>query len=57
VLCPPLSIPPGYAEEGASISINRLQVTAYSARPCLAVRRNSSHRIPDESGEDSEDIL
>ncbi len=24
---------------------------------CLVVRRNSSHRIPDESGEDSEDIL
>jgi hypothetical protein len=29
----------------------------YSVRSCLAVRRNSSHRIPDKSGEDSEDIL
>jgi hypothetical protein len=42
---------------GASISINRVQATAASVRSCLAVRRNNSHRIPDESGEDSEDIL
>jgi hypothetical protein len=31
-LLPKLSIPRGYAEEGASISINRLQPTAYSVR-------------------------
>ena len=34
-----------------------LQPTASSVRSCLAVRRNSSHRIPEESGEDEEDIL
>jgi IS4 transposase len=31
-----LSIPRWYAEEGASISIKRLQVTANSVRSCLA---------------------
>ena len=34
-----------------------LQPTPYSVRSCLAVRRNSSNRIPEESGEDLEDIL
>ena len=34
-----------------------MQATGNSLRSCLAVRRNNSHRIPDESGEDSEDIL
>jgi hypothetical protein len=33
---PTTSIPPRYAEEGASISIKRLQATADSARSCLA---------------------
>jgi hypothetical protein len=34
-----------------------LQATAYSVRSSLAVRRNSSHCIPEESGEDLEEIL
>src|SRR5712691_6429917 len=34
-----------------------MQATAGSVRSCLAVRRNSSNRIPDESGEALEDIL
>ena len=34
-----------------------VQATAYSVRSCLAVRRNSSNCIPEESGEDLEDIL
>jgi hypothetical protein len=34
-----------------------MQATANKLRSCLAVRRNSSHRIPDESGQDLEDIL
>jgi hypothetical protein len=40
-----------------SISIIGLQATAASVRSCLAVRRNSSNCIPEESGEDLEDIL
>jgi hypothetical protein len=35
----------------------RMQVTANSVRSFLAVRRNSSHCIPEESGEDLEEIL
>jgi hypothetical protein len=34
-----------------------LQPTPSSVRSCLAVRRDSSNRIPEESGEDLEDIL
>lgn len=34
-----------------------LQATANSVRSCLAVRRNSSNRIPEESGEDLEEVL
>ena len=34
-----------------------MQATGNSLRSDLAVRRNSSHRIPDESGEDVEDRL
>jgi hypothetical protein len=34
-----------------------LQLTPSSVRSCLAVRRNSSHCIPEESGEDLEEIL
>jgi hypothetical protein len=34
-----------------------LQPTPRSLRSCLAVRRNSSYRIPEESGEDLEEIL
>src|SRR5713226_2688439 len=34
-----------------------MELTTYSVRSCLAVRRNSSNRIPDESGQDLEDIL
>jgi hypothetical protein len=41
----------------ASAPNKGLELTASSVRSCLAVRRNNSHRIPDESGEDSEDIL
>jgi hypothetical protein len=33
---PTTSLPPGYAVEGASISINALQLTAYSVRSCVA---------------------
>jgi hypothetical protein len=36
---PNASIPPRYAEEGASISINHLQATAYSVRCAPASRR------------------
>ena len=54
---PTLSIPRWSAGEGASISIKGVQATANSVRSCLAVRRNSSNRIPDESGQDLEDIL
>jgi len=34
-----------------------VEPTPYSLRSCLAVRRNSSNRIPTELGEDLEDIL
>jgi hypothetical protein len=34
-----------------------VELTASSVRSCLAVRRDSSNRIPEESGEDLEDIL
>jgi hypothetical protein len=34
-----------------------LELTAASVRSYLAVRRNSSNCIPEESGEDLEDIL
>jgi len=34
-----------------------VQATANSVRSCLAVRRNSFYRIPEESGEDLEEIL
>jgi hypothetical protein len=43
--------------DGNALPNKGLQATAASVRSCLAVRRNSSHRIPDESGEDEEDIL
>jgi hypothetical protein len=36
VTCAQISIPRWYAEEGASISINRLQATANSVRSSLA---------------------
>jgi hypothetical protein len=39
VTFPTSSIPPGYAEEGASISINRLQPTPSSVRCAPASRR------------------
>ena len=36
---------------------NRVELTGNSVRSYLVVRRNSSHRIPEESGKDWEDIL
>jgi hypothetical protein len=46
----------GYSGHASRPNIG-LELTAYSVRSCLAVRRNSSNRIPEESGEDLEDIL
>jgi hypothetical protein len=40
-----------------SLPNHRLQPTASSVRSYLAVRRNSSYCIPEESGEDLEEIL
>ena len=45
-----LAVPYSWPNQG-------VQATAASVRSCLAVRRNSSNRIPDESGQDLEDIL
>jgi len=49
-----LSIPCWSAGEGASISINRLHLTASLQRP---VRRSRSCSIPSADGKDSEEIL